>query len=539
MSSFRERCPVYFLVLSVFIFCAPMLLHPGLPFGNDLSFHLSRIASLKEAFAAGVFLPGVYSDYFSGMGYGVGLFYPDLFLYIPVALSLLGLKAVTAYKIYLMLLTAAMAWTMYLAVRRMGFSKMAAAISGTVYLFASFHTTDVYIRSSLGEIQAFVFLPLVLAGFADILWGCGNRLGMLVLGYSGLVLSHILTTVVTTLLLVLMTVVFAKQWLREPERFKMLLVAAGFSFFLTAFFTLPMLEQMAFNPIWGDRGLNGHVADWAVPLGQLILAVPRLLGAEGVMPAGVGLSLCVWGVLGLIQKDQRLRGFTICGGLLLWMASKLFPWQIFGGMFQTLQFPWRLYLFVTLFFAMAAGPALLSVFTRKRTVCLAGGALMAVMLATFGAQMTFIYGQYQSVSENPYAAFPAGCEYLPAAMDYGTLMEKSETAKASAWQDGVYHFEITTPGETLPLIYYPGYEASIEKIDDQGNSVRQDLRAGRSAQGFVILEDGVTGRGTLCYRGTPLRQWTRWLSLVSAAVFLIYSNRRRKNNDTKKYFSTD
>jgi uncharacterized membrane protein len=122
----------------------PLLLKDGIPFGNDASFHLSRVVSIAEGLKNGIFLPGVYADYFNGYGYGNGLFYPDFFLYIPAVLSLLGMPAITAYKAFLILLTGAMACTMYLSVKSVWRSDFAASASTVLYLLCSFHTTDLY-----------------------------------------------------------------------------------------------------------------------------------------------------------------------------------------------------------------------------------------------------------------------------------------------------------------------------------------------------------------------------------------------------------
>ncbi|MDO4288593.1 MAG: hypothetical protein Q4C55_05340 [Eubacterium sp.] len=529
-----KACYPACLMAAVLVFCGPMLFTAGLPLGNDLSFHLSRVTALKEALDAGVFLPGVYSDYFSGLGYGSGLFYPDIFLYMPVLLMYLGFSTIAAYKIYLIILTAAMAWAMYFSVRWLGFSKNAALFSALIYLFASFHTTDVYVRSSLGEIQAFVFLPLTAAGFADVLWGQGRRPGPLILGASGLILSHVLTAAVTALLLGILALAFIKGWLSEPWRLKTLGVAALFIFLMTAFFTLPMLEQMALNPIWGDQGLNGAISDWAVPLNQLILAVPRLLGASGVLPAGIGLGLFFCGVLGLLQKNRRLRLCTGLGMALLFMSSELFPWEVLGDWLQTLQFPWRLYIFVTLCFALAAGPALEGMFDKRKTRWILGGALMAAMLLSFSVQSAFVYANYQGVTENPYPTFPAGCEYLPENMDYSALVSKAATAgEGLQRQDyNTYHFTLTTPRQELPLVYYPGYRAEMAVTQEDGSVRYQAAALKASETGFTLVDSEGTGEIVVTYCGTALARGSRYLSLGGILLFFIYLHRRKRTCDT-------
>ncbi|MEG0377196.1 MAG: 6-pyruvoyl-tetrahydropterin synthase-related protein, partial [Eubacterium sp.] len=183
------------IIFSVLIAIFPFLWIKGIPFGNDASFHLSRVASLAEGLKNGVLFPGVYADYFEGMGYGNGLFYPDLFLYIPAVLMVMGVSNIGAYKIFLILLTFLVPLSMYYSVKHVWKSDFGAAISALLYLFCSFFRTDLYLRSSIGEVLAFVFLPLIVAGLWQIIIGDYNKWRLLTLSFSGLILSHVLSAV--------------------------------------------------------------------------------------------------------------------------------------------------------------------------------------------------------------------------------------------------------------------------------------------------------------------------------------------------------
>ena len=83
-----------------------VLLIPEIPHAHDLTFQLSRISSIADAFKLRE-IPRVYPNYFEGYGYANGLFYGDILLYIPALLVVLGMKIVTAYKWFLLLLTIA------------------------------------------------------------------------------------------------------------------------------------------------------------------------------------------------------------------------------------------------------------------------------------------------------------------------------------------------------------------------------------------------------------------------------------------------
>ncbi len=527
MNQLKKNPSLFILILACILFSVPFFFCQGLPFGNDLSFHLSRLESLKTALLNGSILPGVYSDYFSGMGYGNGLFYPDLFLYIPVFMMCLGISTVNAMKLYLILLSSAAAFSMYGSLRSIKASQSAAMFSAFMILFASYHITDIYLRCSLGEIQAFVFLPMIFAGLIDLLWGQGKNPLLLMFGFSGLILSHILTSVITFLISSVLTLCCFKHLLTEPFRFKTLGLAALGSLGLTAFFTFPMLEQMILNPIWGDVGLNGTVSSWAVPLNQLFLAKPQLLGAEGVLPAGIGLPLVFCGILGLMSSEKPLKVFALIGWILLWMASDLFPWSVLESRLQIFQFPWRLYLLTTLCWAFVAGPALEQRIRSVKIKRFFVGLLSLLMLLSFGIQVSFIYQHYPCIEENPYPTFPAGCEYLPEALSYAQLLESEKNLKSEerlGWQ--CYLFELTEKDPEIPVIYYPGYRAWLIK-----DGTRFPVTLSASEHGLIRIDTDQGGEVLITYQKTALAQATLWISLFSVLLIFIMIFRRKKPLD--------
>lgn len=91
-----------FLTIMTFvcIYSTILMLLPGMPRGHDLTFHLSRILAIKDGLVTGEFPVKIYPGYIDGYGYANGLLYPDLFLYIPAVMTLLGLKLLTSYKVF-------------------------------------------------------------------------------------------------------------------------------------------------------------------------------------------------------------------------------------------------------------------------------------------------------------------------------------------------------------------------------------------------------------------------------------------------------
>ncbi|WP_195267876.1 YfhO family protein [Eubacterium sp. 1001713B170207_170306_E7] len=511
----------------------PLCLKEGIPFGNDASFHLSRIVSIAEGLKNGVFLPGVYADYFNGYGYGNGLFYPDLFLYIPALLMLSGIPSITAYKIFLVILTGAMACTMYFSVKTVWRSDFAASVSTVLYLLCSFHTTDLYQRSSVGELLAFVFLPLIVAGFWEVVYGAPEKWPLLFAGFTGLVLSHVLTAVMMGVFSAVFLLFSLPALVRERQRLAAFGKAVLWSVILTMFFLLPMLEQMLLNPVWGDTGLLGSISDWAVPFKDLILAVPQSVGEKYVPPAGIGLALTLLVTAGLFvnRSDKLVRLLSVSGLLLLFCASAYFPWHLLEGVLSILQFPWRLYLFISVFWCFASGRIVEGIAEKRENQAVIAAVTAGIMLIGYFVNVAYTYKNYAEMLVNTYPAFAAGCEYLPEDVTLSHLQEVQTNPRNIAKRTNYNLYSMNLERNAsyeLPLIYYSGYEAVL-------NGVR--VTVSRNSNGMAEVAVNETGTLMVQYKGTLLRRVSETVSLLGVIVgtALLVKNRRKENdqNDRK------
>ncbi|MGL6294343.1 hypothetical protein [Eubacterium aggregans] len=501
-----------FLGLGVLISLFPLFFHSGIPFGHDASFHLSRIQALSNAFSQCVFYPGVYAEYFKGYGYGVGLFYPDFFLSIPAAFTLWGCSGATALKLYFVMVNIATGIIMFYSVGRVYPNQpWIPLISACFYLFCSYHTTNLYYRCAVGELTAMAFIPLIIAGLWEICEKNGHW-GMLALGFSGVILSHVLSALIMAIFCLAIFLLRIRRFIEEPSRFLALLKAAGVTFLITAFFTLPMLEQFWLNPIWGDTGLLGSVANWAASPVDAILSLPvEHFGRENVSPSGVGVILVIMGILGFTQRHRWCFETLVlfCGFFSLWMATTLFPGGILVPYFQNLQFPWRFYGLASGIFCFFSFECLYHLRKGRNVICTIF--CLAVLTVLFFWNTTTIYSVRGTASDNPYPSFPAGCEYLPKEMVYCELLEHLASDQWGTETDAYSKkFTITQIGwQSLPIIYYTDYSVQIEgrKVE-----TRKDY------SGFLEINSNETGKGTLQFIGTPLRRWSVVLSITSAVI---------------------
>ncbi|MEG2449792.1 MAG: hypothetical protein RSB21_08215 [Eubacterium sp.] len=513
----KMNAPFYYkmiVLLFVLFVISPFLITKGIPLGNDASFHLSRVSSLAEALKNGVIFPGVYADYFNGSGYGTGLFYPDLFLYIPAFLMFMGFSNIVAYKIFLILLTVAMAVSMYWSVKQIWQSDLGAMISTLFYLLCSFYRTDLYLRSSVGDLLAFVFIPIIIVGFWQIIVGNEGEWKKLTFGFSGLVLSHILSATIMAILSFIMVICQASVFIREPQRFKALLKATCLSIFLTAFFLFPMIEQIIVNPIWGDTGLLGNIQYWAVPLKDLIFAFPQKLGVKYVPPSGIGFILFTVAIIGIFQlKKNKLVGeLCITGLILLFCTSTLFPWKVCGSLFQTLQFPWRLYLFTSIFWCFSSGEIIMNLFLKMKIRGIMIGSMIALLMISFIINVDYIYNNYPPMIINKYPLFAAGCEYLPKYTTFTEIQNSQEKFKSNTQRSNYNKYKIILErnvSNELPIIYYSGYNGQLNG---------KEIKILKSKNGLCFIENNETGTLMLYYKGTTIRQCSCILSIISFIV---------------------
>ena len=66
-----------------------------------MTFHIARIAEIAEGIKAGNWLIKIQPDMINGYGYATPLFYPQLFLYIPALLYVIGFPLHTSYQIFI------------------------------------------------------------------------------------------------------------------------------------------------------------------------------------------------------------------------------------------------------------------------------------------------------------------------------------------------------------------------------------------------------------------------------------------------------
>ncbi|MBP3736062.1 MAG: hypothetical protein J6I56_03500, partial [Lachnospiraceae bacterium] len=371
--------------------CRPLLLD-YLPGGHDITFHLYRIAGIAQGLRDGAFPVRMQSIWWNGYGYPVGIFYGDLLLYIPAILHLLGVPLYRAYQVFVLFVNACTALLSYTCFRRMTGSARAGLFSASLYTLSMWRLTDVWIRAAVGEYCAMMFFPLVMLGFYELFAdpAAGEETGPgtsgetmraavfhLSLGYAGLLLTHLLSTLMVAAFSIVLCLFNLKKLFRG-ERIVPLAGAAGLSALLSAFFLVPILDYMRRHDLV-IMHLSGLIQTHGARLSQLFgmrfdtMAASNILdNTEPEMPLTAGLSVAVILVLAagdlLYRKGKKetLKQLLILAALSLFMSTHFFPYDfiqeklpLLFRLIGSVEFPWR-YLAVTTALAALMGGLLFS-----------------------------------------------------------------------------------------------------------------------------------------------------------------------------------
>ena len=364
----RRKYEIIIAVLLIAL-CILPLLFAKIYTGHDFKYHYDRIRCLADNIQNGKWFSPVYHSDLYESGYASPAFYGDLFLYIPALMVCAGMTEELALRVFIMIITVAAAYSAYFCAKK-GFKKeLPAFVCAVCFVFSSYYSVDASTRIALGELQTFVFLPLIALGFWSVLIDDGKYWLCLPLGLAGCLVSHVLTSAVCVIIMFVFALCFIVKLIKEKQRFFALLKCVGVFVGASAFFLLPLLEQLASGDFVATNGMSavhwGTLTSRSMPWYSGFCDFCMGSEATGAwIPNGLGLfplvamAFAVLMCIKLKRVPLSLAVFTGCGLFTLLLTTKLFPWSRFQSLAGGLQFPWRLLAFATAFFALLAGTAM-------------------------------------------------------------------------------------------------------------------------------------------------------------------------------------
>ena len=390
-----------FFILLALLFILPMLIHGFIPCGDDWGYHIDRIIEISNNMRHGNFFPMMYTYTFRKIGYLLGAFYPWITL-LPFAIlkNLISNQVVAIALGFAFYIFISLNLTFHVS-NKVFKNKLQSLLTSTIYVFSGYVLVDCYQRMALGEFLSLMFLPVAVYGFYAVFFGNEKEWPYLAFGMSVIILSHVLSTFITSLMFSIIAIVLFHWINNRKQRFIRLGFAILTCIASSAIFLFPFAEQELYQSFgqpspnalqgtnFGDlvvSSLNGN----GYALGPIIILV-LLFG------------LILWKELGLVEKSSYMIG-TIA----LIISSSLFPWSSLNKtVFDVIQFPFRLYMVVTIFYAIVAGKVFLVLFDKFKQRAdkfgkIAGRILMfiIILLPWFGSAINYMVSEESNYPEN-------------------------------------------------------------------------------------------------------------------------------------------
>lgn len=547
-----------FVTCAVLIVSVPCYL-PYLVQGHDMPFETNRIVGIANGLRSGQFPVRIHPSTYEGYGYAASVFYPELFLYIPAILYKAGLSLVSSVHVYLILIHGISATCMYFAAVRMTGSPRTAALAAILFTCASYRLVLAYLMNGYGSAMAIAFVPLVLYGFYEIMFGDPKRWLYLMIGMCGIMQSHVLTFVIVAGFLCAAFAV-CLFFVRMPGRYLALAKSAVGTVLVNLWFLVPFFsfyfseiqtESLAGDPagralslvnllsVWGHAGMGIQVVDKPATGVPALIDLTILIGVVCFLafkdPHGAEKEKCS------AHTGRIAAALLIVGVLAAYMTTKYFPWEWLQGVcgigrfVQFIQHPQRILCVAVSCLSVTAACG----YAKK----LWGGGIMipAVLAAALLTSCMFL---------QEYAAQPAVCargeimtsdagthEYLypdtdTVSLDAAryhvsseavsfTMLDRTQnriTARVSAAQDGYVE---------LPLFYYPGYRASI-------NGEGRTIEHGENHVIRVLLGEGDSGELQVEYQESILWRLADGVSVLTVFSYLIWRIWNRKRSGVAK-----
>lgn len=338
-------------------------------FGDDLQFHVANIRAMIESsrihhnFFGSKILPLIGNN----LGYATHLFYPNLPHYtiyvIYQIISLFHFDVYAAIKIvnYLTFFFAGI--TMYQFCYAVMKKELSALLGSIIYITSSYFFVDIYMRSALNESFIFIFIPLIFLAIYYLFKEKNQSKFFLyfVIGYVGMINSHLVFTVDFTVLILLVLLFFPKLLFRKENFlafFKATLIVLGIS----ACTLFPLIEHKLFGDyaIFGTSYPFGE-SIWTIDLHYIFkkslmldMAIPYT-DKHTLLFFNIHITtiiLCIIAMIKIIlsiKKEKKINFehkfiislFVFTGiSTILCVCDSI--WKIIPSIFKNIQFAWRL-----------------------------------------------------------------------------------------------------------------------------------------------------------------------------------------------------
>lgn len=525
------------------------------PVGDDMMFHLLRVGELGREMKRDNAIPVyMYRDVYYNYGYPIPIFYCSLFLYPFAFLVRLGMREILAYKIMITAVFIATFVVSYCCLLRWKRDNELAFAGAIVFGLQPYFLIDLFVRSAIGEAFVFVFIPIVLLGFLLVFYGVNNLEAILCLavGMMGVICSHVISTfLVLSVLLCMFAFMCFKGQINGRVIFR-ILSAAFICLMLSLWYVAPLLEQLVTMEFRAEK--VNDLASGTVGIVSLIIPMHMNLVLSSILhidlqPSQIGgatfimIAFVVYNaIIGKLRKlPSKVKCLMVlyCFGIAILMMP--FVWNLLGGIIGFIQFPWRIYIIISV---IGTSIMILSLDTVREQSYYRGIMSICAVSASFVLITIFMYfmlrGTLYTITGGKIGEPSSGIEYSKETSDDLYLSKKvtynlSDRKRIVSIQDeGELECEYDIDSEKgqvellisgnqndsdiwveFPFLMYKGYRASNES-----NMAVYEIRMSQNGLVEVKIPAKAVGRIVVSYYGTIVQRISFYISTISVLLLL-------------------
>lgn len=520
--------------------------------GHDTFYHMANIESLIEKINLEGFKEGfkISDSIGGGIGYGNKIFYPILpHMFCAIMCIIFNIRASLSILISNIIVAVLSSVVVYFLSLELQKKKSVAVLSGFLYTTMPYFLSDLFIRCSLNENFVLLFFPILLLSLFKLIDNKKKAFYILfILGYVGLILSHLVMTLYATMMLIPFAIIYRKEIFIKENIKRIVIAVLTVSILVLPDIILFLQHQLTDLYIVSQEGSMTSfikLSDAALSLSSFIkYEFPSVISEVGVLiPSCILVFVFLSSIVLIVDRkkymNKNILYIIILTVISLIMSTKLFPWDIMPETLQLIQFPWRLSMFFILGLVLLAPICLNKIKTRKYNILTC--AIIILVTVTMQYNFSFKYDRirvslsdlklYKDIlsyhglgNQREYLTYKSQGHYLGRKQ---TVINLKNSKKIVDYKNN--EFKINTDKKLkieLPKVYYLGYEL----IDDNNN--KYDLV--ESKNGFIETTISKSGTYKLIYKGTLLYRIFRGIRIIFIILLPLYLVIKYKKRNNKK-----
>jgi hypothetical protein len=485
----------------------------------------------------------------AGFGYGYPLmqFYPPMPYYPMEVMTLLGMGFFWPVKIMFALAFVLSGYGMYYLAKEF-FGKWGGILSALFYVYAPYHSVDVYVRGAQNEAWGMVWFPFVLLYIYNLIakkfsW---KNFYLLAIALCLQLTSHN----VMTLAFAPSAIAWAIFWIIKTKNFKSikdLFLSGVLGIGLSAFFFIPVVLEQKFvhvdSMMSGYFNFMAHYAD----ISQMFFSRfwgygGSLWGPDDSMSFSIGQLQWIVALIASVvaffkfKKDKAISLMilmTVFMGFIyafLVHGRSIFIWNRIH-LLQYAQFPWRLVALIVFYFSFTAG-YLATIKVSKTVQKLAFVALSIGVIAwnvqffqverptrvTFEEKMAGRQWELQ-VTGGIFDYLPRTAKFPPGAPAFTIPVFSEGQGGILYYTSGTnwmkFNAKVSTPNAKIMIPLY-SFEGLVVKVDDKKVDTTYDDELGRVIIDLTEGEHNISAK--IGY--TLVRALSDIASLISFAILI-------------------